>query len=253
MDLSEQNRLIARFRAARRDNELALLEGFHALKHAIRFQADIRSVITHDSGGLALLAQQLGPDVGNAMTRELSQVPKELFQQLAPGEHETGVISIAKRPVVTREELEALPMTAPVVLLEAPTHLGNVGAAVRVAAAAGAAALLTTGQLDPWHPHAIRGSAGLHFAIPVTRVENYALPGRPLIAIDPDGESLDVAAIPSNAVLAFGTERAGISDALLKRADARIRIPMEAAVSSLNLATSVAVILYAWRLRRTAQ
>jgi tRNA(Leu) C34 or U34 (ribose-2'-O)-methylase TrmL len=49
-------------------------------------------------------------------------------------------------------------------------------------------------------------------------------------------------------VLAFGTERAGLSAQLLARADARIGIPMRAGVSSLNLATSVAAVLFAWRL-----
>ena len=46
-------------------------------------------------------------------------------------------------------------------------------------------------------------------------------------------------------MLAFGTERHGLSDELLERADARIAIPMRAGVSSLNLATSVAVALFA--------
>ena len=47
------------------------------------------------------------------------------------------------------------------------------------------------------------------------------------------------------AVLAFGTERHGASPALLARAERRLSIPMTPGVSSLNLATSVAVTLYA--------
>jgi len=49
-------------------------------------------------------------------------------------------------------------------------------------------------------------------------------------------------------VLAFGSERRGLSEAMLGRADRRIAIPMRAGVSSLNLAAAVAVVLYAWRL-----
>lgn len=250
MDESGQDQLVSRFQAARRDPELAVLEGFHALKHAIRFKADLRAVVTNNLGGLELLTEQLAPDVRDAISEHARAVPYELFEQLSPGDQETGVISLATRPVITHEMLYALSHDAPVVLLESPSHLGNIGAVVRVAAAAGAAAVLTTGSHDPWHPHAIRGSAGLHFAIPVVRTDEFALPGRPLIAIDPDGEDLDPASIPSNAVLAFGSERSGLSDDLLKRADARLRIPMEPAVSSLNLATAVAVVLYAWRLGR---
>ena len=46
------------------------------------------------------------------------------------------------------------------------------------------------------------------------------------------------AELPPRAILAFGTERYGLSAALLDHADARIGIPMRAGVSSLNLATS---------------
>lgn len=226
------------------------MEGFHPLKHAIRFGADLCDVVTRDLDELVHLAEQLGPDVALALSEFATEVPPEVFEQLSPGAREVGVLAVARRPVVTREQLATLTPHAPVVLLESPTHLGNVGAVVRVAAAAGAAAVITTGQQDPWHPSALRGSAGLHFAIPVVRTDDYTIPGRPLIALDPEGEDLDLASIPSNAALAFGSERVGLSEELLGRADARVRIPMEPAVSSLNLATAVAVVLYAWRLRR---
>ena len=53
------------------------------------------------------------------------------------------------------------------------------------------------------------------------------------------------ATLPDDAVLAFGSERHGLGAALLARADARVGIPMRPGVSSLNLATAVAVVLYA--------
>ena len=139
---------------------------------------------------------------------------------------------------------------APLVLLEDPRDLGNLGACVRVAAAADAAAVLTTGGHDPWHPDALRGSAGLHYALAVARLPDALAPAldRPLLALHPAGDPLDPAALPPRAVLAFGTERHGLSPELLARADARIAIPMRPGVSSLNLATSVAAVLFAWRL-----
>jgi TrmH family RNA methyltransferase len=112
--------------------------------------------------------------------------------------------------------------------------------------------VLSTGPLDPWHPAALRGSAGLHFALPVARIE--ALPParpRPLLAIDPAGEPVRLETIPDRALLAFGSERRGLSEGLLAAADRRIAIPMRAGVSSLNLASAVAVVLYLWRLAPT--
>ena len=71
---------------------------------------------------------------------------------------------------------------------------------------------------------------------------------RPLLALDPDGEPLDPAALPERAVLAFGTERHGLSDELLARPTPD-QHPDARGVSSLNLATSVAAVLFAWRTR----
>jgi TrmH family RNA methyltransferase len=113
---------------------------------------------------------------------------------------------------------------------------------VRVAAAAGAAGVLTTGSADPWHPDALRGAAGLHFALPVARVEALPDSGRPLVALDPEGEPLGE--LPARPLLAFGSERRGLSAALLTRADLRVALPMRPGVSSLNLATAVAAVLY---------
>ena len=126
--------------------------------------------------------------------------------------------------------------------------MGNMGACVRVAAAASAAALLTTGENDPWHPDALRGAAGLHFALPVAGVPRLPATDRPLVAIDPEGDDLRPADLPDGAILAFGTERHGLTEELLGRADARLGIPMRAGVSSLNLATAVAAVLFAQRL-----
>jgi TrmH family RNA methyltransferase len=122
------------------------------------------------------------------------------------------------------------------------------GACVRVAAAADAAGVLTTGSHDPWHPDALRGAAGLHYALPVARLKESPALDRPLLAIDPEGEPLAPGELPARAVLAFGTERYGLSDELAGRADARVSIPMRPGVSSLNLATSVAAVLFSWRL-----
>ncbi len=209
------------------------LEGFHTVKHALRFGARIHRAVAGDPGAVLDLAVQLAPDIA-----------AELERLVTAGDDEgTGLLAAAEPP--PHDLAAALAGPGPVVLLEEPTHHGNVGAAVRVAAAAGAAAVLTTGTLDPWHPNALRGAAGLHYAVPVARVEAVPATDRPLVAFDPAGERL--AGLPDRPFLAFGSERRGLSAELLARADRVVAIPMRDGVSSLNLATAVAVGLYVRR------
>jgi TrmH family RNA methyltransferase len=251
----QEGSLIPRFGRARRDPSLAVLEGFHPLKHALRFGANVLEVVRSSKADLDVLAAQLAPDLVTRMHELARAVEPDVFAQLAPLTPATGVMALAERPAVDPAAVLADERAAPVVLLEDPRDLGNLGACVRVAAAADAAGVLSTGSHDPWSPDALRGGAGLQFALPVARLDGVAAldagalgTRRPLLALDPGGEPLAPHELPARAVLAFGTERYGLSDELLARADARISIPMRAGVSSLNLATSVAAVLFAWRL-----
>jgi TrmH family RNA methyltransferase len=241
-----------RFRGARRDPGLTVLEGFHALKHALRFGAEVEVAVGTDTDELETLAADLAPDLAGRFETLVTTVEPDVLAGLVPQAPRTGVVAIARRKRVDLGAALADPREAPVVLLEQPRNMGNLGACVRVAAAADAAGLLTIGENDPWHPDAVRGAAGLHYALPAVAAVEPAprgVEGRPLLALDPEGEEIEPAALPARAILAFGTERHGLSDELLAAADGRIALPMRAGVSSLNLATSVAAVLYAIRLQ----
>lgn len=238
------------FARAREHPGVVVLDGLHPLKHASRFNGDLVRVVVHDLERTLGLAKHLAPDLVERIT-DAEVVSPATFAKLAPRPNATGVMTIARRPAVDIGSVlsEAV---APVVLLEDPRDHGNIGACIRVAAAAEAAALLTTGDHDPWAAAAIAGSAGLHFALPVARVPSpIDLAGRSVIALDPEGTDLRPSDLPERSVLVFGNERRGLSDAMLSRADARLRLPMAPGVSSINLAASVAAVLYAWRLSRS--
>jgi TrmH family RNA methyltransferase len=242
--------LVRRFHEARRAPDLVVLQGFHALKHALRFGADVQVVACVDPDELERLARGFAPEL-LARARQLTVVLEiDAFKRLGPYVPHTGVVSIARRTNVDPLALLAGESEAPIVLLEDPRHFGNLGAVIRVAAAVEAAGVLTTGRQDPWDPVAVRGSAGLHYALPVARVSQLPESDRPLLALHPEGEPLRPELVPKRALLAFGTERDGLSEELLTRADARLRLPMREGVSSLNLATSVAAVLYSLRFAR---
>ncbi|PJN41499.1 rRNA methyltransferase [Streptomyces sp. CB02959] len=227
---------------------MVLLDGFHALKHALRFEADVRVAISSDKGSVLALAGELADDLTDRIGALVSEVPAETLQDLVPRMHPTRVAGLAIRPDPRRnlENLSRTPRPAPVVVLENPRNLGNVGAVVRLAAGFGATGVVTTGDMDPWHPNVVRAAAGLHYATAVESLQLDDLPPGPVYALDPEGDDIRSMVLPDDALLAFGTERHGISPELRKRATKLVSLPMRPQVSSYNLATSVAMALFHW-------
>jgi TrmH family RNA methyltransferase len=220
-----------------------LLEGFHAVKHALRFGADVRPLITTDLSAAISLAQTHAPDLVERF-RAATEVDQNHFRIRVGRTHPTGVAGFAERPDLPFDR------NAPIVLLDNPRNLGNFGATIRVAAGLDAGGVISTGDVDPWHPNVLRGSAGLHFALPVAKATSLDFDGE-LIAFDADGDLLR-GPIPDDAVLAFGSERHGLSDEVREKAARIVRLPMREKVSSYNLTTSVAMGLYHWAIHRAS-
>ncbi|MBO1333519.1 RNA methyltransferase [Streptomyces sp. VRA16 Mangrove soil] len=230
-----------------------VLDGFHALKHALRFGATVPVALAVDKAAALALAGELAPDVADELAARLVEVPGDVLRALVPRLHPTGVAALAARPA-RADNLAALGRagrTTPVVVLDEPRNLGNAGAVIRLAAGYGAAGVVTTGSLDPWHPTVVRGGAGLHFATAVERLAVDALPDGPLYALDPEGDDIRGLKLPDDALLAFGSERSGLSAELRARADHLVSLPMRPQVSSYNLATSVGMTLFHWSTHST--
>lgn len=228
---------IAAVVAARRDRGWALLEGIYALVHVAALGVPFETVVAVDPEHATALWAAAG---GRGPAPRWTAVAAGRLRAVLGHPPADGVAAVVRRPDVAPEDVCSRP-GRPVVVLDAPSHVGNVGAVVRTAAAAGAAGVLVTGGVDPWHPAALRAAAGLQFALPVTTGE---LPRtrRPVLVVSPEGDPART--IPPDAVLVFGNERRGVGPTLRRMATGTVGIPMAAPVTSLNLATAVAVVLY---------
>ncbi|WP_237048208.1 TrmH family RNA methyltransferase [Lentzea guizhouensis] len=200
-------------------------------------------LLTTNLAATVNLARTHAPDLVEVYARA-TEVAQQEFVRRVGRTHPTGVAGFAERPDLPFDR------NAPVVLLDNPRNLGNFGATIRVAAGLDAGGVLSTGDVDPWHPTVLRGSAGLHFALPVARATSLDF-AADLIAFDADGEPL-TGPIPDSAVLAFGSERHGLSEEVRNKATRIVRLPMREKVSSYNLTTSVAMGLYHWVVHRAS-
>ncbi|MEV8308103.1 TrmH family RNA methyltransferase [Streptomyces flavidovirens] len=228
--------------------DAVLLDGFHALKHALRFGAEVRLTVASDRQAVLALARELADDLSGVLAESVVEIPERALRELVPRVHTTAVAALAVRrdAGANAQTLSRLPRLSPIVVLDNPRNLGNVGAVVRLAAGFGATGVVTTGDMDPWHPNVVRAGAGLHYATAVERRSLDELPPGPLYVLDPEGEDIRSVEVPDDALIAFGSERHGISPELRSRATRLVALPMRPQVSSYNLATSVAMTLFHW-------
>lgn len=135
------------------------------------------------------------------------------------------------------------------IALYEPDIAGNVGTILRTAACFGVGVDLIEPMGFPWSDRALK-RAGMDYAAAgeVMRHVDWpafetALTGRLVLATTRGAVDLWDADFPADDVLLFGSESAGVPDAVHARAGLAVRIPMEPGFRSLNVAVSAGIVL----------
>jgi len=188
-----------------------------------------------------------------------TELARDVFEKVAYREGSDGWLATV--PAI-KTGLEQLQLSDNPLLLvcEAVEKPGNLGAMLRTADAVGADALISTESVTDWaNPNVIRASKGAVFTVPVADTTNQVLydwlkeHGIAIIASTPDTDvPFTKPDLAKPTALFVGTEKHGLTDFWLNKADCKVRIPMVGKVNSLNVATSGALLLYeAMRQRAT--
>ena len=201
------------------------------------------------------------PEVGELLAAAAGQghevllVPDDVFRGLSDTREPQGVLCVVGAPSWTPADVAG--GSGPLVALEGLQDPGNLGMLARSAEAAGAAGLLLGPETaDPGNPKALRASAGSLLRLPTVAVDDLASEafarGREVYALTGTGGVVyDQADLARPCLFLVGQEGRGLSPGLLARCSARLTIPMEGSVESLNAATAASVILFeAFRQRR---
>ncbi len=123
----------------------------------------------------------------------------------------------------------------------------NVGAVIRSAMAFHVGRIVMLAEsANPFHPKAVRTSAGTVFSAPIVQGPSLSEipPDLPMVALAPAGRSLVDLRFPPSFCLLAGMEGPGLPAELRPHA---VAIPMAAGVESLNAAVAVGIALYEWR------
>ena len=251
---SKSNALLKDFRRAGRGDGPALVEGPKLLGEALAAGVEIRAVLVADAApaeldGLLRSCAEIGADVALAPERLLSSVGDAVTHR--------GIVALAapKKRALSELRLSARPL---LVAADAVQDPGNLGAAVRSAAAFGADALIALpGSANPFGAKAIRGSAGACFRLPIAAAEVEELPpwlrARGIAAVGLDrrgGTPLTDYDFAKPCAIIVGSEGSGLSPELLGAADALVSIPIAGSVESLNAAVAVSIALFEAARRR---
>jgi 23S rRNA (guanosine2251-2'-O)-methyltransferase len=248
---------------------MEVLYGVHPVAEALRagrrrFDHVIVASERHDER-LARLIQ----DCRQAGVRVRQETREQLTQLAGTASHQGVVAVVRPQELLAIEDLfEPLANAsgqAPARLLLALDGVEdpqNLGALLRVADGAGVDGIvLTERRSAPLSPVAVKASAGAAEHLRIARVVNLVRALEELkeqniwvIGLDERGATdYDQFDLTGDCVLVLGREGAGLHDLVRRTCDHLLRIPMEGGVSSLNVSTAGAVVLYeAARQRRAA-
>ena len=237
---------------------LFVAEGRLAVERLLTSRFRARALLVTESAvegleqTLAARGDDRAPEVYVADSAELRLVTGFRFHR--------GCLALGERPVRESGDVE-LPLPVPgcpLVVLDGVSDPDNVGSIFRNAAAFGATGVvLSPSCADPLYRKAIRTSMGTTLRLPflLTGVDEWPrilerirAAGARIVALTPLEPAVDIEAFvrsgPGAAVaLVLGNEGDGVSRRALDLCDERIRIDIEPAVDSLNVANAAAIAL----------
>jgi len=246
---SRHHPIVKEFREAARGGDLMLLDGWHLLTEAVNVGIIVETLAVC---GPPTADQQTVIDRASRANARVVEVSGAVLNALSPVNSPTGVVATGRKPLTVAADM----LTPPPALVLAGLGIqdpGNAGAIIRSAVAAGATGVMVDeATADPWGWKALRASMGGVFHLPVIRLRNplatlsdWRSTGVSIVAAVPrDGVAMYDRDLRRPTVVLIGGEGPGLTADVIAAADARVTIPMNGGVESLNVAVAAALILY---------
>jgi 23S rRNA (guanosine2251-2'-O)-methyltransferase len=242
-----------------------VLYGVHPVAEALkagrrRFDHVLVAAERHDER-----LEQLVSQCRQAGVRVRQEAREHLTQLAGTAAHQGVVAVVRPKELLTIEDLFEGPDTGQgrlLLALDGVEDPQNLGALLRVADGSGVDGVIVTERRSaPLSPVAVKASAGAAEHLRIARVVNLVRALEELkkqniwvIGLDERGETdYDRFDMTGNCVLVLGREGAGLHELVKRTCDHLLRIPMSGGVSSLNVSTAGAVVLYEAARQRRAK
>lgn len=228
----------------RRQKQLFLIEGTHALTEAIATKYSLNLICFTE------VWRDNYPDlyIRCKAVSECQLVSAEVLAAIATTVNPDGVVAVASIQPQPNFTINKLGLA-----LESIQDPGNLGAIVRSAVAVGIDGLLVSNDsVDLTHPKILRATAGQWFRVSMRSVGNLAAEIKNLQAQGVQA----IATLPTAKItywdvdfsqpslIMLGNEGQGLSAELVNLADCAVKVPLSHGVESLNLAVTAALLMY---------
>ncbi|OFY41591.1 MAG: rRNA methyltransferase [Bacteroidetes bacterium GWF2_40_14] len=228
----------------RREKGLFIVEGIRELEACIRNGYEIESLFFFSDEYPQELAS-------NITCNHLYSVTSNVYSKIAYRGGTEGVTAIVREKKLKLNDIK-LSENPLVIVLESVEKPGNLGAILRTADAAKADAVIICDPLtDLFNPNVIRSSLGGIFTNQVcscTSDECYVwLKSNGLKILTAELQAAGwyhKTDMTSPTALVMGSESDGLKPFWRERADARIKIPMNGTIDSLNVSVSTAILCF---------
>lgn len=215
-----------------------LLEGYKAIKEAFDCGIKLEKIFVNKN---KISEYDFAKDI-------IIETNEAVLKKLGTTESAPEAIAVGFQKVYDKNILKTVKK---VLLLENIKDLGNLGTIIRSSVAFGAEAIVLFGEsVDIYNPKSVRASVGNLWKIPIIHIKDLdelkeIFADFERIATLPRSKNmLKTFNIKTPSLIMFGSEADGLSDELVNFSTGSVKIEMAQTVESLNLATSVSVILY---------
>ena len=213
-----------RLKKVRQEKGLFLMEGIKNLDMALKFGV-VKQIFTKI--GLPKLNQDI----------ECYKVNDEVLRKLANSENPEGIVFVC-------EQLK--PRNNKVLYLDDVSDPGNLGTILRTAVAFNYdAVILSKSSVDIYNEKVVAASKGALFLVDAyyDDIDNYASGRQVIVSALDDAMPLSSCPKEDNFVLVLGNESHGVSPEIIKKANKVVKIEMNDAIDSLNVAIAAGILM----------
>lgn len=175
----------------------------------------------------------------------------DVFEKISYGDRNEGVLAVFEPSMLTLKDISC-PENGLFVVVEEVEKPGNLGAILRTCDGAGVDGIFVCDvKTDIFNPNVIRASLGTVFSAHIVAESNEAVYEYlnsnqvTIFATTPQTNNLYTKSdLTKSTAIVVGSEEKGLSAFWLDHADEQVKIPMNGINDSLNVSTSVAILLY---------